>query len=90
MHLSINASNVFKCCLSSFATIIIRVSTLNFKDFPLFLLLTPHVQLVPLLEVRQPLMSSAKLLIYSAHMWLHTIMFESRLTMVLALAAALL
>jgi hypothetical protein len=70
----VNAYNGFKFCPSLFETVDIHVPIQNFRGFPLFTILVPHVKLAPLLDVHQPQIQFY-ILIYLINIWLHLVIF---------------
>jgi hypothetical protein len=60
--------------LSLLETAGIHVPVRNFRDFPLFTVGSSH-KVVPLLDLHQPQIPFAKILIYLVNNWLHLITF---------------
>jgi hypothetical protein len=53
--------NGFKFCPSLLGTVGICIPAQNFREFPFFVVLVPHIKLVPLLDVHQLQIPFAKL-----------------------------
>jgi hypothetical protein len=63
-----NVYSGFKFCPSMLETVGIRVLTRNLRDFH-SLLLFSHIKFVPLLDVHQSQIASAKILMYLESSW---------------------